>query len=148
MAQPAPPPGAGGMRPPAVTAAIYMLIVVGGLRALLGLIGLIGVFGVLSVGGFVFLLLLLVIVGIVVGVVQLLGGLNALQGRMQRGYQLGFGGTVTAIAVRVLGIIIGLIALSGVGVGLAGGLAFDVIFIAVDVVILVLLVQNKDYFQT
>lgn len=145
MAQPAPPPGAGGVRPPAVTAAIYMLIVVGGLRALLGLIGLISTFGILSLGGFVFLLLLLVIVGIVVGVVQLLGGINALQGRLQRGYQLGFGGTVAALAVRILGIIIGLIALSGLGVGF-GGLAFDVIFIAVDVVILVLLVQNKDYF--
>jgi hypothetical protein len=143
---PPPPPGAaggyGGTRPGPVLAAIIMLFAVGGIQALLYLIGLFALFGVLGVGAIVYIAILITLILIAVGVFQIIAGMHALRGTA-RGQRLGVVSSAVGAGLFLLFLII---SLANATVAVGGGLVFSVIFIAADIVIVVLLTQNKQHF--
>jgi len=154
MAQqpPAPPPppptgpsgGAYGARPGSVTGAGILLIILGSLRGLLGLIALIAILGATEEitdelgGGALTIGIVSVLIALIVGLLQILGGVNTLRLR-RRGFVLGLTGSIIGVILVLLGLVSGTAA--------AGGLALVVAVLVLlgDIAAIIMLTQSSRY---
>ena len=145
---PPPPPPSGGVtgRPSGVTTAAILLFVIGGLRGLLMLLvltALLSIAGDAGVNGALFALaMILTLATLAAAILQIVGGTGCLR-LTRRGYALAFRGTVLGAATRVADLLVS--ASLDIEVGGAYGV-ISFLLLATDVIIVVLLVQNKNAF--
>lgn len=145
---PPPPPEGGpvpyGTRPTPVTAAGVLLIVLGGLRELFAVIAIIVIIGaggeiagLEDAGAIIGVLVFAVLLTAAVGLLQILGGVNALRQR-PLGRLLGSIGCAIGIGIALLGLI----------GGAAGGatVIVNILILIGDIAALVLLLQNGRHF--
>ncbi|HZB04804.1 MAG TPA: hypothetical protein VE737_10850 [Actinomycetota bacterium] len=150
---PEPPPGgpvysgrpAYAARPGGLTASAVLLLVVGGLRAVLALIGLIAIAGagdqlagIPGAGAAIGVAVVIVLIVVAAGVLQILGGVQILRLR-RRGRPFGLTGTIIGLVVGLLGLV------GSLADGAGASAIFTILFLIADIVIIVLLVQNGRY---
>jgi hypothetical protein len=150
---PGPPPGgpvySGGpayaTRPGGLTVSAVLLLVVGGLRAVLALIALIAIAGagdqlagIPGAGAAIGVAVVIVLIVVAAGILQILGGIQILRLR-RRGRAFGLTGTIIGLVVGLLGLV------GSLADGAGASVIFTILFLIADIVIIVLLVQNGRY---